>query len=282
MIAVTGANGKLGHHVIKELLKRTDAKNIIAVVRNPEKAADLKALGVEVRKGDYDQYESLVTAFEGVQKVVLISSSEVGKRQAQHANAVKAAKQAGIKLLAYTSILRADTSVLGLAKEHLATENEIKASGIPYTFLRNGWYLENHTENLASALQFGQMIGAAGEGRFSSASRQDYATAAAVVVTQAGHEGKIYELAGDNTFTMAELAKEVGHQANKTITYQDMTEADYEKALVGFGLPQAFAHLLADSDTGAKKGDLFSSSKDLSRLIGHETTTLASAVKSAL
>lgn len=282
MIAVTGANGKLGQHVIKELLKRTDAKNIIAVVRSPEKAADLKALGVEVRKGDYEQYETLVTAFKDIQKIVLISSSELGIRQTQHANAINAAKQAGVKFIAYTSVLRADTSVLSLATDHLATENAIKASGISYTFLRNGWYLENHTENLASALQFGQMIGAAGEGRFSSASRQDYATAAAVVLTQSGHEGKIYELAGDHAFTMAELAKEVGHQANKTITYQDMTEADYEKALVGFGLPQGFAHLLADSDTGAKKGDLFSTGKDLSRLIGRETTTLAAAVKAAL
>lgn len=282
MIAVTGATGKLGAHVLTELLKRTDVKNIIALVRNPSKAETIKALGIEVREGDYEKPETLASSLKGVKSLLLISSNEIGKRLAQHLAVIKAATQAGVESIAYTSILRADSSVLGLAQEHLATEKAIQSSGLKYTFLRNGWYLENHTENLGPALQFGQMIGAAGNGKFSSASRLDYATAAAVVLTNPGHTNKTYELAGDQAFTMTELAQEVGGQAGKTITYQDMPESQYEQALVGFGLPKVFANLLANSDTGAQKGDLYSTSKDLSRLIGRETTSLSSAVKKAL
>lgn len=278
MIAVTGANGKLGNLVIQELLKRTDAKNIVAIVRDPNKALNLKTLGIQIRQGDYEQYNTLVDSLKGVEKLLLISSSEIGKRINQHQTVIKAAVEAKVNLVAYTSILRADSSTLGLAQEHNETEKYILASGLKYTFLRNGWYIENHTENLGAALQFGVIMGAAGEGRFSSASRQDYATAAAVVLTKTGHENKIYELAGDQSFSLQELANEVAHKSQKKVVYQDMSEAEYEKALIGFGLPPAFAHLLANSDTGTKKGQLESRSKDLSMLIERETTTLSKAI----
>jgi len=282
MIAVTGASGKLGNWVVQELLKRTEAKNIVALVRDPQKTQNLQALGVQVRQADYEQYNTLVDALNGVEKLLLISSNEIGKRATQHQAVINAAVAAKVQHLAYTSVLNADSSTLGLSEEHRVTEKAILASGLKYTFLRNGWYLENHTENLASALQHGVILGAAGEGRFSSASRQDYATAAAIVLTQAGHENKIYELAGNQSFTLQDLAKELSHQSQKKIVYQDMSEAEYEKALIGFGLPQALAHLLADSDTGAKNGQLESRSTDLNKLIGRESTTLRSAIQSAI
>ena len=282
MIAVTGASGKLGNWVIQELLKRTEAKNIVALVRDPQKTQNLQALGVQVRQADYEQYNTLVDALNGVEKLLLISSNEIGKRATQHQAVINAAVAAKVQHLAYTSVLNADSSTLGLSEEHRVTEKAILASGLKYTFLRNGWYLENHTENLASALQHGVILGAAGEGRFSSASRQDYATAAAIVLTQAGHENKIYEFAGNQSFTLQDLAKELSHQSQKKIVYQDMSEAEYEKALIGFGLPQALAHLLADSDTGAKNGQLESRSTDLNKLIGRESTTLRSAIQSAI
>jgi NAD(P)H dehydrogenase (quinone) len=282
MIVVTGASGKLGHHVIQGLLKKLKPSEIVSAVRNPSKAADLKALGVQVREADYEKPETLHSVLAGAQKVLLISSNDLGKRAIQHQAVINAAKSAGVSLLAYTSVLRANSSGLGLAKEHLDTERAILASGLPYVFLRNGWYLENHTENLASALQHGVIMGAAGKGRFASASREDYALAAVAVLTSARQENKTYELAGDSSFTLADLAEEVSKRSGKKVVYKDMPAADYEKALVGFGLPAPLAHLLADSDTGASKGDLDSNSHDLSKLIGRATTSLAQAVQKAI
>ncbi len=282
MIVVTGASGKLGHHVIQGLLKILKPSEIVAAVRNPSKVTDLKALGVQVREADYEKSETLRSTLAGAQKVLLISSNDLGKRAIQHQAVINAAKSAGVSLLAYTSVLRANSSGLGLAKEHLDTERAILASGLPYVFLRNGWYLENHTENLASALQHGVIMGAAGKGRFASASREDYALAAVAVLTSSGQENKTYELAGDSSFTLADLAEEVSKRSGKKVVYKDMPAADYEKALVSFGLPPAMAHLLADSDTGASKGDLDSNSHDLSKLIGRATTSLAQAVQKAL
>lgn len=274
MIVVTGATGKLGQHVIESLLKTEKASQVIAAVRNPAKAENLKKLGVQVRLADYSKPETLKEAFKGATKVLLISSSEVGKRFEQHKAVIEAAKEAKVQQLAYTSILKADTSSLGLAREHLETEKLIKASGLNYTFLRNGWYLENHTENLSSAVEFGAIMGSAGTGKFASASRADFAEAAAKVLTSSGHNNKIYELAGDTSFTLSELASLLAKKIGKAVVYKDMPAADYEKALVGFGLPQAFANLLADSDVGASRGDLNSSSHDLSDLIGRKTTRI--------
>ncbi|MGK5073790.1 SDR family oxidoreductase [Janthinobacterium sp. ZB1P44] len=281
MIVITGATGNLGQHVIASLLASVPAANIIAAVRNPAKAASLAAKGVQVRQADYNDGASLDAAFKGATKILLISSSEVGQRAQQHQNVIDAAKRAGVSLLAYTSVLRADTSPLGLAAEHVITEAAIRASGLPYTFLRNGWYLENHTEHLAPVLEHGVVLGAAQNGRFSSAARADYAAAAAAVLTAAQPQA-IYELAGDHGFTLAEYAAEVARQSGKAIVYKDMPQADFKAALVGVGAPEGFADLLADSDAGAAKGGLEDNGKQLSALIGRPTTSLQDGVKAAL
>ncbi|TNC75776.1 SDR family oxidoreductase [Janthinobacterium lividum] len=281
MIVITGATGNLGQHVIASLLKSVPAANIIAAVRNPAKAADLAARGVQVRQADYNDGASLDAAFKGATKILLISSSEVGQRAQQHQNVIDAAKRAGVSLLAYTSVLRADTSPLGLAAEHVITEAAIRASGLPYSFLRNGWYLENHTEHLAPVLEHGVVLGAAQNGRFSSAARADYAAAAATVLT-ADKPQAIYELAGDQGFTLAEYAAEVARQSGKAIVYKDLPQADFKAALVSVGVPEGFADLLADSDAGTAKGGLEDHGKQLSALIGRPTTSLLDAVKAAL
>lgn len=281
MIVITGATGKLGQHVIASLLTSVPADHIIAAVRNPAKAVNLTALGVQVRQADYNDGASLDAAFKGATKILLISSSEVGQRAQQHQNVIDAARRAGVALLAYTSVLRADTSPLGLAAEHVITEAAIRASGLPYTFLRNGWYLENHTEHLAPVLEHGVVLGAAQNGRFSSAARADYAAAAAAVLT-ADKPQAIYELAGDHGFTLAEYAAEVARQSGKAIVYKDLPQADFKAALVGVGVPEGFADLLADSDAGAAKGALEDNGKQLSTLIGRPTTRLLDAVKAAL
>lgn len=281
MIVITGATGNLGQHVIASLLASVPAGHIIAAVRNPAKAADLAAKGVQVRQADYNDGASLDAAFQGATKILLISSSEVGQRAQQHQNVIDAAKRAGVSLLAYTSVLRADTSPLGLAAEHVITEAAIRASSLPYTFLRNGWYLENHTEHLAPVLEHGVVLGAAQDGRFSSAARADYAAAAAAVLTAAQPQA-IYELAGDQGFTLAQYAAEVARQSGKPIVYKDLPQADFKAALVSVGVPEGFADLLADSDAGAARGGLEDHGKQLSALIGRPTTTLFDAVKAAL
>jgi NAD(P)H dehydrogenase (quinone) len=282
MIAVTGATGQLGRLVINALLKKVPASEIIAAVRNPEKAHDLAALGVQIRKADYSQPATLDTAFQGVDKLLLISSSEVGQRIAQHSAVIAAAKRAGVKLLAYTSLLHADKSPLGLGEEHRATEALLRESGLPVVLLRNGWYTENYAASIAPALAHGAFIGAVAEGRIASAAREDYAEAAAVVLTQGNQAGKVYELAGDDIYTLAEFSAEIARQSGKTVVYHDLSEADFKQALLGAGLPDVFASLLADSDAGAAKGGLFDDSHTLSKLIGRPTTPYADVIAATL
>jgi NAD(P)H dehydrogenase (quinone) len=282
MIAITGATGQLGRLVIKALLKAVPAGEIVATVRQPARAADLAALGVQVREADYTQPASLEAAFKGVDKVLLISSSEVGQRLPQHKNVIDAAKRAGVSLLAYTSILRADTSPLALAEEHKATEAYLKASGLAHVLLRNGWYTENYLASAKPALQHGAYIGSADSGRIASAARADYAEAAAVVLTTPNQAGKVYELAGDEAYTLAELASELSRQSGKTVPYVNLPEAEYAKALEGAGLPGPFAAILANSDVGAANGALFDDSHQLGKLIGRPTTSLATLLKVAL
>lgn len=282
MIVVTGATGQLGRLVIAALLKTVPAGQIVAAVRSPEKAADLAALGVQVRRADYTDAASLDAAFQGASKVLLISSNEIGERLAQHRAVIDAAKRASVQLLAYTSVLRADTSTLGLAAEHLQTEQAIKDSGVPAAILRNGWYTENYTAGVPGAVAQGAIYGSAGEGRISSAARNDYAEAAAVVLSTEGHAGKIYELAGDSAYTLSELAAEVSRQSGKAVAYRNIPEADYKAALIGFGLPEVVAILLSNSDTAASKGALFDEGRQLSALIGHPTTPWPASVVAAL
>lgn len=241
MIVITGATGQLGRLVIQSLLAKLPATQIVAAVRNPARAVDLAAQGVQIRQADYTDPASLVTAFQGAEKVLLISSSEIGQRAAQHRNVIDAAKKAGVSLVAYTSILHADRSPLGLAAEHAATEAYLRESGMPNVLLRNGWYTENYLASVPPALQHGAFIGSAGEGRISSAARADYAEAAAVALT-----------------------------------------APAQAALLGAGLPEPIANLLADSDVGASKGGLFDDQHQLSALIGRPTTSLAALMQVAL
>ena len=282
MIVVTGANGHLGRLVMDSLLARLPASEMVAAVRRPDTADELASRGVAVREADYSRPETLQKVFAGAEKVLLISGSEVGQRVAQHRAVVDAAKQAGVKLLAYTSILRADTSTLALAAEHKETELYLRASGVPFVMLRNGWYFENQTAALPAAVEHGAVLGAAGEGRFAAAARADYAGAAAAVLTQDGHQNKVYELGGDQPYTLAELAAEVSRQTGKSLIYRNLPEAEYAAALEGFGLPKAVAALVADADTGAARGELDTDSDDLSRLLGRPTVTLEAAVAAAL
>ena len=282
MIVITGATGQLGRLVIQSLLAKLPATQIVAAVRNPARAVDLAAQGVQIRQADYTDPASLVTAFQGAEKVLLISSSEIGQRAAQHRNVIDAAKKAGVSLVAYTSILHADRSPLGLAAEHAATEAYLRESGLPHVLLRNGWYTENYLASFPPALQHGAFIGSAGEGRISSAARADYAEAAAVALTAPAQAGKVYELAGDDSYTLTEFAAELSRQSGKPVPYVNLPEADYKAALFGAGLPEPIADLLADSDVGASKGGLFDDQRQLSALIGRPTTSLATLMQAAL
>jgi NAD(P)H dehydrogenase (quinone) len=279
-IAITGATGQLGRLVVNQLKSKIAADKIIALVRNPAKAVDL---GVTTRPADYSKPESLEHALAGVEALLLISSNEIGQRSAQHRNVIDAAKKAGVQWIVYTSLLHAETSAItSLSAEHLDTEAALKASGLPYTLLRNGWYTENYTASIPGAIAGGAFLGSASDGKISSAARADYAEAAAVVLTTEGHKGKTYELAGDKAYTLNELAAEISRQSGKTIPYKNISEADYAQALIGFGLPAPLAQAIANFDTGAAQGALFDDAHQLSKLIGHPTTPLATSVADAL
>ncbi len=252
------------------------------MVRTPQAADQLAPFRVATRIGDYTDPASLDAALAGIDRLLLISSSALGQRAAQHKNVIEAATRAGVSLVVYTSILRADTSELSLAAEHLATEEMLRESGLPYVVLRNGWYLENDTAMLAPAVAHGAIIGSAGDGRLSSASRSDYAEAAALVLLHGAPAGTIYELAGDEAFTLAQLAASVSQRTGKTVAYRNMSEADYRAALLGMGLPEAVATMVAESSAGVAKGALEDHGHTLSRLIGHATTSLADAVAAAV
>jgi len=282
MIAITGATGQLGQHVIEELLKTVPASQIVAIVRNPAKAEALRQQGVVVRQADYTDEAAFTTALNGVDKLLLISSSEVGQRAVQHQNVINAAKAAGVKFIAYTSLLHADKSPLGLHVEHVETENALAASGVPYALLRNGWYTENYLASAPPALEHGVFMGAAGEGKIASATRADYAAAAAKVISEEGHAGKVYELAGDNAWTLSELAAELSKQSGKPVTYQNLSEADFAAALKGVGLPAGLAEMLGEPHNRAAQSGLFDDSRTLSKLIGRPTTSLAESVKAIL
>ena len=278
-IAVTGATGQLGNLVIAELKNKAGSENLVALVRNPEKAA---SLGTEARVFDYSKPETLAVGLEGIDRLLLISSSEVGKRFEQHTNVIEAAKQAGVRWIVYTSLLHAADSSLSLAGEHVETEQALKDSGIPHTILRNGWYTENQAGAIAGALAAGAFVGSAGEGRISGASRQDFAEAAASVVLDEKHIGKVYELAGDEAYTLTDFAAEISKNSGKSISYTDLPESDYASILKSAGLPGGLAEAIASWDTGIAKGDLYDDAKQLSELIGRPTTPMAATVKEAL
>lgn len=280
---VTGASGQLGRLVVAALAARAGAESVAAIVRDPVRAAGLFPEGVTVRQGDYDQPATLDAALAGAERVLLISSNALGERVAQHRNVIDAARRAGVKRIAYTSVLHADTSALGLAQEHRETEALVRASGIAFTLLRNGWYTENYTASIPPALEHGAFIGSASDGRISSAPRADYADAAAVaLLDDAAPADGVLELAGDRFYTLSDFAAELSRQAGRTIPYVDLPEAEYRAALVGAGLPEAIAALLADSDAAAAHGALFDESRELSGLIGRPTVFFGATIAEAL
>lgn len=278
-IGITGATGQLGKLVIEQLKGRTATENMVALVRTPEKALNLD---VEVRAFDYNNPAGLPEQLNGIDTLLLISSNEIGQRASQHKNVIHAAQKAGIQWIVYTSLLHADTTSLSLAGEHLETEKALKESGVAYTILRNGWYTENYTGSIGGALAGGAFIGSAGTGKISSAARVDYAEAAAVVLLNGNNKGKVFELAGDQAYTLADLAAEVSTQTGKSLPYRDLPEAEYAKILESFNIPQGFAQAIASWDVGASKGDLYDTSGVLSSLIGRPTTSLEASVKAAL
>jgi NAD(P)H dehydrogenase (quinone) len=277
---VAGASGQLGVLVIDALLETVPASAIIAGVRDPAAVAAtaLRDKGVEVRSADYTQPETLTSAFAGVDRLLLISSSENGKRKPQHRNVITAAKDAGVGLIAYTSILRADTSPLFLAEEHRDTEAALAEAGVPFVLLRNGWYTEVYTWRLPLALKHGVLMGAAGGGRISSAARADYARAAATVLAGGDHAGHIYELAGDASFALADLVAVVAEVSGKPMAYRNMAPEAFRSALLDAGLPETVARILSDTDAGVEKGALFDDGGALAQLIGRPTTPFQTTI----
>ena len=280
-IVVTGATGHLGRLTVEALLARgVPAAEIVATGRAIEKIADLAERGVVVRRADLDDPASLREAFAGAEKLLLVSGSEPGRRIPQHANAIAAAEDAGVRLIAYTSIAHADTSSLALAQDHRGTEELLAGSAVPYALLRNSWYLENYTRQLPVYLEHG-ITGAAGDGRISAATRADYAEAAAAVLTGEDHENAVLELGGP-AFTMAELAAAVSAATGQQVTYTDLPVEQYRQVLAGAGLPEPVAAMLADNDRGVAAGELFVDSADLEELLGRPATPLADALAAAL
>ena len=281
-LLLTGASGQLGRLVIEHLRRLNPDADITAMVRTSQAADELAPFRVTTRSADYTDLASLDAALTGIDRLLLISSSVIGQRVAHHKNVIEAATRAGVSLVIYTSILRADTSELGLAAEHLATEKMLRESGLPFVILRNSWYLENDTAMLAPAIARGAIIGSAGDGRLSSASRSNYAEAAAFVLVHGAPDGTVYELAGDDAFTLSQLAAAVSRRTGRSVGYRNMSEADFRSALLGMGLPDAIATMLADTSAVTARGALEDHGHALSRLIGHSTTSLADAVAAAL
>jgi NAD(P)H dehydrogenase (quinone) len=282
MIVVTGASGQLGRLVIDGLLERVPADQIAAVARQPESIKDLAELGVEIRQADYDDPNTLPAAVAGASKLLLISSNAVGKRAQQHQAVVEAAKNAGVGLLVYTSVLHAHVSPLIVAPDHKVTEETIIAAGLPYVFLRNGWYTENYEQPARSAVDTGMIIGSAGDGKVASATRADYAAAAVAVLTTGGHENTIYELSGDTAWTYADLAAEVARISGRDVTYRNLPADEHHNSLLEAGLPEAAASTYASFDRDIARGALGTTTGHLSSLIGRPTTTLGNWLTATL
>lgn len=276
-IGITGATGQLGRIVVEKLKEKIAIENIVALVRSPEKAADM---GVEARAFDYEKPD--VSAMKGIDKLLLISGNEIGKRLEQHTNVIEAAKKAGVKLIVYTSLLRTDASTIVLAGEHLGTEQILKKSGIPYVLLRNGWYTENYTGSLADIVAGGVLYGSSGAGKISSATRADFAEAAVAVLTTEGHAGKVYELAGDEAYTMSYFAAEIAKLSGKNISYKNLQVDEYVAVLVSAGMPEGWAQFYGGTHVSTEKGDLFDDGHQLSKLIGRPTTPLYKVIAETL
>ncbi|GAA3452661.1 NmrA family NAD(P)-binding protein [Dactylosporangium matsuzakiense] len=281
-IVVTAASGQLGRLTVEALLARgVPASDIVATSRDVTRIKDFADRGVVVRRADFAEPDSLPAAFAGADRLLLISTTTPSERVANHRRAIDAAVAAGASLVAYTSMLRADTSTTSLAPTHSATEEYLRER-LPSVMLRNGWYLENYTSQLPQVRQGGVVVGAAGHGRISAATRSDYAGAAASVLTTDGHAGNVYELGGDEAFTLAELAAAIAAATGERIEYAHLTADAFTQVLTDAGLPAELAHVLADADLAMSRDEMFTDSGDLRRLIGRPTTTLAEAITAAL
>ncbi|MFJ9851440.1 SDR family oxidoreductase [Streptomyces sp. NPDC101150] len=279
---ITGATGALGRLAMDALLARAAPGEIVAVARDRAKAADFAARGVEVRIADYDRPETLEDVFAPGDRVLFISGNAAGRRGTQHRAVIDAAREAGVALLAYTSVLGGPAATFSIAEEHVDTEQALLASGVPYCLLRNGWYHENYTGALATTLKTGAVVGSADGGRVASAARRDYAEAAAEVLTGSGHENSVYELSGDTAWTMTEYAAEVSRQTGRRIPYRDLPQEQYVALMVEAGVPALGAQLVADADAAIARGELASTPGDLARLLGRPTTPVADAIADAL
>ncbi|MFJ9609168.1 NAD(P)H-binding protein [Kitasatospora sp. NPDC101176] len=282
MYVVTGATGQLGRLVVEGLLAAVPAERVAVVVRDAARAADWADRGVRVHVADYDAPETLAGAFGAGDRVLLISGNQIGSRVAQHGAVIDAAAAAGVALLAYTSVLAAPTATFRIAEEHRATEELLRASGLPFALLRNGWYTENYLAAAAANVASGEVFGSSGEGRVASAARRDYADAAVAVLTGEGHEGRVYELNGDADWSMAEFAAELAAASGSPVAYLDVAPQEQVRRLVAAGLPEGFAGLFPDTDAAIARGELARRGDDLGRLIGRPTVPLAESVRAAL
>jgi NAD(P)H dehydrogenase (quinone) len=278
-IVVTGATGALGRLVVEQLLTTVPADRIAAVVRDKEKAAGLAARGVELRIADYSRPETLAGAFRAGDRVLLVSGNEVGSRVAQHTAVIDAAKAAGVAQLAYTGILGGPDADFELAAEHKVTEQLILDSGLPYTFLRNGWYTENHQQDFAGARERGVIANSIGDGRIATAPRKDFAEAAAVVLATPGHEGKAYELSGDTAWSFEEFAATAAEVLNTPVRYQALTSEEEREQLLAFGLDEGTAAFMVTLNANMRDGAMAPTSGDLARLISHPTESLATTLR---
>ncbi len=281
-IVVTGATGHLGRLVVESLLRRgASPAEVIATGRNTERlAAWAEQHGVHTAVADFADPATLRAAFAGADRVLLVSGNEMGQRVGQHTAVVQAAQEAGVELLAYTSIPHADTARMALAAEHRETEQVIRESGVPFTFLRNSWYFENYLPQIPTYLEQG-VVGAAGDGRISAAARADYAEAAAAALLDPTSAGRIYELGGAS-FTLAEFAATVAEVSGRPVIHTEVSPAQLTEILVGAGLPRPYAETLVSADQGIARGELEVTSGDLERLIGHTPTSLRDAVDASL
>jgi NAD(P)H dehydrogenase (quinone) len=281
-IVITGATGQLGRLAVEQLLGAgVPADQIVATGRDIAKLGELAAKhGVQTRQADLADPASLAAAFAGADKVLLVSTTTPSERFDNHRRAIDAARNAGVSLLVYTSTLNASDAEMLLADAHRQTENYLRDSGVPFVILRNGWYLENYTAQLPLIAEHGALLGSAKEGRVSAASRRDYATAAAAVLTRDGHAGATYELGGD-AFTLSELATSISEVLGDPVSYRDIPVEDYVNVLRSAGLPDEVAETVADADAGLARGELFTNSRDLERLLGQPATTRQQALAEA-
>ena len=282
-LLITGATGHLGRLVVEQLLADgVPAGDIIATGRATDKIKDLADRGVQVRAVEFGDAAAVRAAVAVADRVLLISAMDPGGRVEQHRNVIDAARAAGTGLVAYTSIVNAETTKIRLAADHQATEQLLRDSGVPYVLLRNSWYHENYTDRLPAFLAQGAIPGSAGECRISAAARADYAAAAARVLTTDGHAGQAYELGSDEPFTLAQLAAEVSAQSGREVRYLDLPEATYADALKEHGVPELMADMIAETDAAAAHGTLHTASGDLTALTGRPASTLSAAVGAAL